>query len=1133
MSMMTDLSPSGGRSAALHFLFTDIEGSTARWEAQRDAMSVALPRHDAILRAAIEGRGGTVFKTVGDAFCAVFADGSDALAAAIDAQTALAAEDWSACGPDFAPLLVRMGIHVGRAEARGGDYFGPALNRTARLMAAGHGGQVLLSLAAQQLLRDYLPEGVQLRDLGEHRLKDLRHSEHLWQVVTPGLADVAKAPTTAEALRPVDRIVVAEVEGGDGGDAARGRPLPERLRQLLEALRSDSATVVLSAEEAREIARHHAEDLTTYRLGRVAEWSQPRYRVDGRFVALTLLVDQGEDAAGERWTAKQERHADLGALLAATGDPALVLLGPPGAGKSTLLRRLELEQAMAGLREEADCDRVTFYVHLNQYKGERPGQAPPLPGEWLAARWSERNGSLPGLDDLLGEGRLMLLLDGLNEMPTGNEREFRERVGWWKDWLQRLAATGKGNRVLFSCRSLDYSATLSSTALRVPQVQIEPLSDEQVRDFLRLYSPLRGDGIWAAIAGTSQLEALRAPYFLALLVDQVEGGAELAGDRAGLFTGFVRRALKRELERDNPLFVQEAILTERDLRRVVQWQWRDGYELPERGLLFPKLGSLAFRMQEGAADGGASQLRVDYDQALDLIDDASDETILKAGLALSVLDEDPAADEVLYRHQLLQEFFAGRMLAKAPQPDLVAAPWRKDDIQPGVAELMATLPPSEALPPLPQTGWEETTVLAAAMTTDVEAFLGPIMERNLVVAGRAARLPAVWSRLGTDLRQALRSALLARGRDPAADLRHRIACLEVLGELGDPRWERRQGPDGAYLLGPMVSIPGGKYPIGDDEVIAFENRGRPEASSAHVPRHEVTVAPFRLAVFPVTNAEYACFIAAGGYQEERWWQTEDARRWLRGEAANEGALMNNRYWRQRYLSEEGLLERMEAEGGFVSEEAVKRWKHWVTLDDAAFEAALQERWKGTAATEPAFWRDTLLNGPTQPVTGVCWFEARAYAAWLAAQTGEGYRLPSEVEWEAGARGQAARTYAWGDTFTPERCNTQVTLQRRSTPVGAFVEGDSPEGLADLTGNVMEWTSSLFGVVRDADEGRPTFAYPYAADDGREDPAAPIASARVLRGGSSHTAVEASRTAYRYRNLPVYRSNIFGFRLAAS
>ena len=360
----TDIQPTGTLptealpTGILTFLFTDIEGSTQRWEHQREAMAAALIRHDALVRAAIEQHGGHVFKTVGDAFYAAFADADDALAAALDAQRALAAEDWSAFGPAFADLRVRMGLHTGNADARGGDYFGPALNRTARLMAAGHGGQVLLSLAGQQVVRDYLQESIKLRDWGEHRLKDLRHSEHIFQVLAPGVADIATPPVTAEKLAARDRVFVTE--------SAAPRPLPEALAALLEAIQGDEATAALAPDQAREIAARRPADLVEYRLGRVAEWSQPRYRLDGRFVALTLLVDQGEEAAGGRWSAKQERYDDIGLLLAAVPDPAIVVLGPPGGGKSSLLRHLELDAAIAGLRREDPRETVTFFLQLNQ-----------------------------------------------------------------------------------------------------------------------------------------------------------------------------------------------------------------------------------------------------------------------------------------------------------------------------------------------------------------------------------------------------------------------------------------------------------------------------------------------------------------------------------------------------------------------------------------------------------------------------------------------------------------------------------------------------------------------------------------------------------------------------------------------
>jgi len=124
-------------TATLTFLFTDIEGSTERWEKHREAMARALERHDACLRGAIESHGGTVFKTIGDAFQVAFPDPVGAVQAAIDAQRALAAEDWSACGDGFPDLRVRMALHTGPAapDARG-DYRTPLLNRVARIGAA-------------------------------------------------------------------------------------------------------------------------------------------------------------------------------------------------------------------------------------------------------------------------------------------------------------------------------------------------------------------------------------------------------------------------------------------------------------------------------------------------------------------------------------------------------------------------------------------------------------------------------------------------------------------------------------------------------------------------------------------------------------------------------------------------------------------------------------------------------------------------------------------------------------------------------------------------------------------------------------------------------------------------------------
>ena len=179
-SERTSVLPSG----TVTFLFTDIEGSTQRWEGHREAMAKAVAQHDALLRSAMETHSGHIFKTIGDAYCVAFRRPQEAIAAAIDAQRVLRAEDFSAVDG----LRIRMALHTGTTNERDGDYFGPVVNRVARLMSIGHGGQVLVSGATRELARSDLSAGVSLIDLGLHRLKDLAEPEQVWQLTIEGIS---------------------------------------------------------------------------------------------------------------------------------------------------------------------------------------------------------------------------------------------------------------------------------------------------------------------------------------------------------------------------------------------------------------------------------------------------------------------------------------------------------------------------------------------------------------------------------------------------------------------------------------------------------------------------------------------------------------------------------------------------------------------------------------------------------------------------------------------------------------------------------------------------------------------------------------------------------------------------------
>ncbi|MFN8474704.1 MAG: tetratricopeptide repeat protein [Anaerolineae bacterium] len=221
-------------TGAITFLFTDIEGSTRLWESHPTEMQLALRRHDVLIRGAIEDHHGYVFKTVGDEFCAAFESASDAFDAVVALQRALFAEPWAILSKDanaqyrLSGIRVRAGLHAGEVEERDGDYFGPVVNRSARLMAAAHGGQVVLSQAVYDLLAVGGRGDVNLRDLGLRRLRDLSVPEHIYQVIVPGL------PTEFPPLRTLD---------------VRPNNLPAQLTTLVGRERETAAIANLLARE--------------------------------------------------------------------------------------------------------------------------------------------------------------------------------------------------------------------------------------------------------------------------------------------------------------------------------------------------------------------------------------------------------------------------------------------------------------------------------------------------------------------------------------------------------------------------------------------------------------------------------------------------------------------------------------------------------------------------------------------------------------------------------------------------------------------------------------------------------------------------------------------------------------------
>jgi formylglycine-generating enzyme required for sulfatase activity len=199
------------------------------------------------------------------------------------------------------------------------------------------------------------------------------------------------------------------------------------------------------------------------------------------------------------------------------------------------------------------------------------------------------------------------------------------------------------------------------------------------------------------------------------------------------------------------------------------------------------------------------------------------------------------------------------------------------------------------------------------------------------------------------------------------------------------------------------------------------------------------------------------------------------------------------------------------------------------LDEEQYRAEISKSFRGKSRTQPAYWNDSQYNNLSQPVVGLTWFEANAYCAWLSAVTGRTYRLPTEVEWEAAARGILSpsrrvsegdvrvRIYPWGNDWDPAKANSLEGRVLKPSPVGAYAAAGAkgPCETEDQSGNVWNWTSSLY--------------LPYPNDPGKsEDPEAD--GKRILRGGSWYNFRGDARCAYRDWLIPDDFIGSVGFRL---
>ena len=519
--------------------------------------------------------------------------------------------------------------------------------------------------------------------------------------------------------------------------------------------------------------------------------------------------------------------------------PRVVLLGDPGCGKTTALEHLAYEFAgepgplpiPLRLSEFSAGMSVEDFI-VNGWAG------PESSGHWNALELAD------SLKVYLESGKLFLLFDALNEMP---QEGYRERAASLRQFIDQWSV--KGNRFLVACRVLDCGEELSG----LQRVEIQPLDDDKIKDFIQRELPARWQDFWAELVKEKNnkrqlLEFARNPYMLTVMIDVFHQDNKLVCNRSELMKRFTEILMARAKEVTPP----EKWLDEDILRYALSAMAFEMQDRPHSGTEVKLVLARQLIPERVSLDVNFEPVPVSFDQVLNLA--ASAHLIEMTGDRSSLR----------FYHQLLQEYYAAREMLKKESSALTDK-WRWPLLEKDMPKWTRPDKNYDLLPPPPPTGWEETTIMAAGLKLENEDQLvlavnavNPVLAGRCLHEGRAGVRPAV--------RKTVVDHLLAAISNPKVALRVRIAAGEVLGYLGDPR------------IGALVKVPAGKFKMGD-------NREEHEK-----PQHELFLEAYQIGKYPVTNAEFLEFVNAGGYKNKRFW-TKDG--W---ESRKKDGWVQPRFW---------------------------------------------------------------------------------------------------------------------------------------------------------------------------------------------------------------------------------------------
>ena len=763
----------------------------------------------------------------------------------------------------------------------------------------------------------------------------------------------------------------------------------------------------------------------------------------------------------------KEETKPLTSLEAAIQNRRMVLLGDPGSGKTTFLNHLAFCLAAHGLDPRKDWlgrialwpekegDLIPVPVALKDFAARAAGMKakaePKDLWEFILGRLKAQNLGFAAdpLETALEHGEAILLLDGLDEIQE------KTNQGFVRDAILAFGNRYRKSRMIVTCRVLSYQE--NSVQLEgVPFFELAPFDNEMIDGFIRAwYTELRRLDLMKSgeeaegMAGRLQ-EAVRRrdirrlapnPLLLTVMALVHTHKGKLPDARAVLYEEAVDILLwrwdqmKAAGERTQPRLTElllSAGRAEMDLKRVLG---RLAFEAHKQGGV--KEGETLADIKEWQLQKALAELHPD--KSLDWTAQLINTIKLRAGL---LIEREPGV--YTFPHRTFQEFLAGVCLSNEEDFPMQAARLAEEGVF-----------------------WREVILLAVGRLVYLSGDLSrPLVLVNELCPRRKKRPEIDWrkawlagevlveigvlraeeSSLGRDLLERVPGRLLALLQAGALAPSERALAGNTLSILGDPRFN----PDAWFMPDEehfgFMDIPEGPFWMGS-------NKDKDEeAYDDETPLHEVKLPGFYIGKFPVTMAQFRIFVQAGGYENET-------------------------YWKEAMMADV--------------------WK----------DGKVQDRIGPKDYGEP-------FNLDNHPVAGVTWYEAMAYSRWLTDQLKErketpafirkkivedGWivRLPTEAEWEKAARGDKdARIFPWGNDEDPDKANYAKTGINATSAVGCFPKGESPYGILDMSGNVWEWTRTLWGKKWDKTD----FKYPYKVD-AREDLNAQKEVLRVLRGGA--------------------------------